>query len=78
MRPSRSRFSVRGMLIAVGFAAVLFSVIRWLVTEVIQPREYTYSGNQLISSRRLTSKDFEKWKRPKPWYFIEPSPAEPK
>jgi hypothetical protein len=78
MRPSRPRFSVRGMMIAVGVAAVVFAVIRWIVTDIIQPREYTYSGNQFISSRRLTSKDFEEWKPPKPWYFIEPDPPEPK
>ena len=30
--------------------AVAFAVIRWIVTDVIQPKEYTYSGNRFISS----------------------------
>jgi hypothetical protein len=78
MQLSLPRFTLQRMIIAVGAAAVVFAVIRWIATDVIQPKEYTYEGNRFISSRRLTSKDFERLKQPKPWYFIEPDPPEPK
>jgi hypothetical protein len=81
MRRSRCHFTVRQMMVAVGVAAVAFCVIRWIMTDVIQPREYTYSGNTLISSRRLNSRDYEELEKKgytKPWYFVEPDPSNPK
>lgn len=78
MRLSRPRFTVLGMMIAIGVAALIFAMIRWIVTDVIQPREYTYAGNSFISSRRLNSQDLERLKYPKPWYFVEPDPPNPK
>jgi hypothetical protein len=65
MRLSRPRFTLQRRIIAAGAAAVEFAVIRWIATHVIQPKEYTYEGNRFISSRRLTSKDFERLKQPK-------------
>jgi hypothetical protein len=81
MRRSRRHFTVRQMMVAVGVAGVTLCVIRWIMTDIIQPREYTYSGNTLISSRRLTSKDYERRRKKgytKPWYFVEPDPSNPK
>ena len=81
MRMPSPRFTLRRMMLAVGATALAFAAIRWILTDAIQPREYTYSGNTLISSRRLTSKDYERVKKlgyTKPWYFVEPDPPEPK
>ncbi len=65
-------------MIAMGIVSLALGLIRWLVIDVIQPREYTYSGNTFVSSRRLTSADFERLKYPKPWYFVEPDNPKPK
>jgi hypothetical protein len=48
------------MMIVVVAVAVTFAMIKWIVTNVIQPKEDTYHGNTFISSRRLTSKDLER------------------
>lgn len=78
MRMSRPRFTVRRIMMVVGVSAVVFVIIRWIVTDVIQPKEFTYHGNTFISSRRLTSEDLEELGYPKPWYFIEPDPPDAK
>lgn len=53
MRLSRPRFTVRRLMFAVEAAALSFAAIRWVVTDAIQVREYTYSGNTFVFSRRL-------------------------
>ena len=75
MKLARSHFTMRRLMMATLVAALALAVIWWGVTDVMQLREYTYSGNTFVSSRRLTSQDFERLKYSKPWYFIEPDPV---
>ncbi len=70
----RPLFTVRRMMMAVIVSALAVDLIRWFVTDFIQPRRYRYVGDKLISSRRLTSKEFEASGHAKPWYFVEPRP----
>ena len=73
MRLPRVRFTVRKLMVVAGVAAVALASFRWVLTEVMWPREYTAVGNTIISSRKLKVDEIKK-SGGDPWLFIKPEP----
>jgi hypothetical protein len=56
MRLPRVRFTVRKLMVVAGVAAVALASFRWVLTEVMWPREYTAVGNTIISTPWMRSR----------------------